>query len=792
MSRPTRFAACLLPLLALPALAAEPLPADAVARVGSTRLRHGEVLGALAYSADGKMLASAGYSGGICLWDAATGELRRRIDVRQSQWVNHLHFSPDGKVIAVCGNEYYGRYDTATGRELRKHSHSDNGLSFVVTSADAKIAALGFREGFVKIIDADSGKQIVRIQLAENRPGVGLLVDAAFRPDGKVVYVTDTMARTITSYDTTSGAALATFKCEQQHPWATYISANGAVLGVLSMRDDAMEFWDLAAGKLLRTGKTEIGRARALAFSPDGKTVAAGGVQTGGVQLMATGTGDVQRYLFVFEPVSKIEFSPDGKTIATGRGDGVIELFSVSKGGRRPHSAEPAMPVTELRFLGRTQLQIMAEDSATWDWSTGRKTVQDYRGLGIGGRLSPDGRTTAMASADWIEINEAGSGARKLTGHTKSVKAIAFTPDGRTLFSTGEDNRLRAWDTEKCSERFSVEVINPGAPVVSADGSTVAVFQRSDGLRARLWDARTGKERPAVPVEATTWDESFALSADGSMLATYERMTAATREERVAVRSTATGRLRVSLQTPGTPTFLAFSPDSRTLAVGGSDGRIHLVEVASGEERYEFNAHRMGIQTLSFSRDGRLLASASSDIPVYVWSMYGNAAAPMTDPTPESEWHNLGGEARPAFFVLRRLISEPAATVALLRERLKPAAKLDAARVEPLLKDLADARFAVREEASAELARFADQVEGRLQRELAASASAEARRRLQALLDRLDKPTADDLRRTRALEALEQIGDNAAKRLLTELAAGEPAARLTREARETLRRLQRR
>src|SRR5205823_6662931 len=131
--------------------------------------------------------------------------------------------------------------------------------------------------------------------------------------------VTDTMAGTITTYDTASGAAVATFKCEQQLPWATYISADGSVLGVISMRGDSVALWDMAAGKQLRLEKTMFGRPRCMALSPDGKRMAVGGTVVGiegYAQLLDVPTGKDERLPQFAAPVSKVDFSPNGKTLA--------------------------------------------------------------------------------------------------------------------------------------------------------------------------------------------------------------------------------------------------------------------------------------------------------------------------------------------------------------------------------------------------------------------------------------------------------------------------------------------
>jgi hypothetical protein len=135
---------------------------------------------------------------------------------------------------------------------------------------------------------------------------------------------------------------------------------------------------------------------------------------------------------------------------------------------------------------------------------------------------------------------------------------------------------------------------------------------------------------------------------------------------------------------------------------------------------------------------------------------------------------------------------EPA--VAFLRERLRPVPPPDLKRVRQRIADLDVESFAVREAAFQELRGLEGQVEAELRAALRQGPSAEMRRQLVTLLDALKEtqPTAEQLRVSRALEVLEQVGSAEARRLLEELATGAPGARQTLEARAAFERLARR
>src|SRR5262249_47089835 len=149
-----------------------------------------------------------------------------------------------------------------------------------------------------------------------------------------------------------------------------------------------------------------------------------------------------------------------------------------------------------------------------------------------------------------------------------------------------------------------------------------------------------------------------------------------------------------------------------------------------------------------------------------------------------SAWEDLGGDAGKAYRAIGALAAAPDQAVPFLTERVRPAAAPDAKRVAKLLVELDDERFEVREQASKELGGLGCLAEPALRKALDGRPSAEARRRLTALLEKVTAatPTPEEVRAIRVVEALEQAGTATARRLMTDLAGGTPEARLTREA----------
>jgi hypothetical protein len=207
--------------------------------------------------------------------------------------------------------------------------------------------------------------------------------------------------------------------------------------------------------------------------------------------------------------------------------------------------------------------------------------------------------------------------------------------------------------------------------------------------------------------------------------------------------------------------------------------------LASGRPRHAFLGHQSRTYSLAFSPDGRTLAASSVDAPVYVWDVAG-----ILEPRPrrlsndelQRDWTALAGaDATAAFQAIHRLAAVPKRTLPLLREHLKPVPMPDLKRIRQLIKELDSDAFTERQKAVAELEKCADASASLLRQTIEDKPSLEIRRRLQQILDGLER-VPETLRAVRAVEVLELIATPEAVRSIDELAKGAADARLTREA----------
>jgi hypothetical protein len=284
------------------------------------------------------------------------------------------------------------------------------------------------------------------------------------------------------------------------------------------------------------------------------------------------------------------------------------------------------------------------------------------------------------------------------------------------------------------------------------------------------------------------------FSPDGKALAS-----AGWQDRTICLWEVSTGRQRKQIQHTGGIKFVAFSPCGRILASGSDDRMIYLWEMATGKERTRLAGHQGPVLAVAFSPCGRTLASGSEDNTSLVWDVSGPLkhkqpeTLELTEVQLEQLWQALTDpDAGRAFEAIGPLVAAPKQTVPYLSQRLQPVVAPDPRLVERLLIDLDDDAFVVREKATAELERLGTSVEPALRQAAGRmDLSLEVRRRIDRLLNQLDSlPLCPDkLRVLRAIEVLEQIGSDEARKVLQVLGGGLGEIRETEEAKAALSRL---
>jgi hypothetical protein len=232
---------------------------------------------------------------------------------------------------------------------------------------------------------------------------------------------------------------------------------------------------------------------------------------------------------------------------------------------------------------------------------------------------------------------------------------------------------------------------------------------------------------------------------------------------------------------------LAFSSDGKWLATGGTDSLVRIWEVATRKEVRRFSGHEKRVTLVAFGPGGRSVISAGEDGAVYQWELRPKSPAKVADP-----WTDLASDdPAVAYRAIWAFADSPDSAVKLLRANLPPAKAESPERIAQLIEQLGADRFALRETAMKSLAGLGHGVETALKAALnRKDLPAEGKERARKLLATLDKsPVGEDLRRSRAVQAQELAGTEAARELLGEWSRGAPGAFLTEDAKAALERL---
>jgi len=574
---------------------------------------HGDSVLSVAFSPDGKRLATGSHDRTAKLWDAATGQELTTLK-GHGITVTSVAFSPDGKRLATGSLDRTARlWDAATGQELIiLKGHGDSVLS-VAFSPDGKRLATGSADRTVRLWDAATGRELATFKGHEDR-----VPSVAFSPDGKRL-ATGSRDRTVRLWDVATGRELATLKGHAEGVLSASFSPDGKRLATGSW-DHTIKLWDVATGRELITLKGHTDGVFSVSFSPDGKRLATGSADRT-IKLWDAATGlELITLKGHAKIVYSVSFSPDGKRLAAGSADRTVRLWDAVANQELITLKGHAEGVYTVAFSpdGR-RLATGSWDRTMklWDAATGQElaTFKGHAHRVYSVAFSPDARRLATGSADrTARLWDAATGQELATlkGHADEISSVAFSPDGSRLATASWDRTVKLWDAATGHElaTFKGHEDRIESLAVSPDGR---IATGSWDRTVKLWDAATGKEiitlkRLAQPII------SVAFSPDGKRLATGSA------DNTVRLWDAATGQELATLKGHANPvSSVAFSPDGRRLATASYDRTVKLWDAATAQELITLKGHAEGVYSVAFSPDGKRLATASYDRTVKLW-----------------------------------------------------------------------------------------------------------------------------------------------------------------------------
>ncbi len=816
----------------------DPIPAEAISRLGTLRFRHGDFVGFLRYSADGKRLISQG-GDGVRIWDAASGKELHTL-AKEAAGGGNWHYasvSPDGKTLATANDSGMNLWKIADATLFRSKA---GGKYYQVEFSPDGTSILTLRyserpyEQILELIEMKTGSSIWSTPITDMQAMLG-----RFANNGKSIFLAGTVRKgdkhLAQIRDTQTGREEQEIDLGNSDPSYMAASPDGSLVAVGCRErggedfNDHVRVFEMPSGKqrfqIQSPPEQDPMRQKifsSLLFTRDGKSLITA-CGSDALVFWDMATGNEQKRLGRHMTAARdLTFSPDGKHLAVAR-IADVKIVDMTTGAHVIPLADHVWGVNfaTLAAAGKTATTIAGLSVVTWDVATGKEIkrhVMDQKSaIEQWSGLSRDGRTAyrvnnAEKSLYIVNLSTGSqTGPIALEGEGKWAWFAGASPDRKLLASFNQSNKtfsLIDGTTGKVVQKLHDPGLNLRRVHFTSDGKTLVACCADH--TAQFWDVASGtKIRQIGPMgQANSQGDigyakgggignESALSPDGKQLA------AGSNQRCLVLFDTTTGQeIRRSEPLPNGVDKLAFSADGRMILCNEwRDPVIHLFEVATAKRRHSLSGHRGGCNVFGFSPESSRLISGSWDGTALVWDLTGRLSDPewskaLSETELDACWAELAGEdAEKAYRAVRRMASTPDASATFLRKRMKPTPQVDEARIARLIVDLDSDKFETRAAAFNELKSMSETAQDYLNKAIQSNPPSESRRRLQQIVDEIAQQSrhlSPEARQViRAIEVLELSGIPAAWDVLGALAKGAATARQTKEAKAALDRVER-
>ncbi|MBD2681791.1 MULTISPECIES: NACHT domain-containing protein [Nostoc] len=577
-----------------------------------------QALGAVfsvAFSLDGKLLATGDGNGVVRLWETAIGKEVLTCKGHNST-VPSVAFSPSSQILAS------GSYDRTiklwsiqTGECLKTLQGHTSGIRAIAFSPCGKLLASSGNENIIRLWDVDTGESLTGFHGHTDH-----IRSVAFHPSGMML-VSGSADKTIRIWDINSGECLKILEGHTNKIRSIALNSTGEIIAS-SGSDCTIRFWNIKTGKCLKILQGHTDTVMSVVFGCFDRIIAsASGDRT--VRLWDVQTGEclsvIQEHTNV---VRSVAFNPSGQTFATGSYDKTVKIWDINTCEclKTVQGHTNWISSVALNASGKTIVSGGNDATIIWDTNTGKslKTLQVHTSWVFSVAFSPCGQIVASSGADtkvrlW-DINT-GECLTTLHGHTHCVFSVVFSPDGKLLASGGIDQQLKLWSSEtgKCLKTFNLDKGTVHSVAFNPVDGTLA--SGSSEFTVKLWDINTGEcfkilEGHTATVRSINFHPGGKILASGSSDCT------------VRLWDVNTGKcLKILQGHSNIVQEVAFSADGLKLATASEDYTIKLWDVPTGECLRTLQGHTAWVFSVAFSSDGVTLISGSGDETIKIWDI---------------------------------------------------------------------------------------------------------------------------------------------------------------------------
>ncbi len=461
-------------------------------------------INSVVFSPNGKTLASgniyeirkgSNYGASIKLWDVETGQQLKSLEGHNSS-VNSVAFSPDGKLLASASvDKTIKLWNVETGEQVKSLEGNADSVLSVAFSPNGKMLASGGKENIVKLWNVETKQQIKSLE------GHTSAVNAvAISPDNRIL-ASGGKDKTIKLWNLVTSQQIKSLEGHMYPISSIEFSPDGKTLASGS-NDKTIKLWNVETGEQIKSLEVDSSVVNSIRFSPDGKMIASGN-EDGIIKLWNVETSQQIKY---FDgkagSVRSITFSHDGKILASGN-NYEIKLWNVKTGELIKSLNDHSGWVNSVAFSpdGKTLASASVDKTIKlWNVETGKqvKSLENHKSSVNSVAFSIDGTTLVSGSNDktvklWNV--ETGEQIKSFEGHTRFVSSVVFSHNNNFFISASIDATLKLWRTDSNKPLATLTSLDKEDWVVTAsDGSFDASPSGLKLMHYTVYDSQTGYE----------------------------------------------------------------------------------------------------------------------------------------------------------------------------------------------------------------------------------------------------------------------------------------------------------